>query len=90
VKFETVKPLKRLKRYCDEALILSMKKTSNPPSPGTGYAVASTQRRTLNIEWSADGRLRKLGQPANLAVCRAEIEELIRIFAANVRTAAKK
>jgi four helix bundle protein len=164
-----------------------MKKTSNPPSPWTGYAVASTQRRTLNIEWSADGfcretpteeyrnnktppkydledrlldfavnivelteslpntrsgnhiagqllrcgtsplsnhgeveaaesrkdflhklriclkelretkrwlrlvgRLRKLGQPANLAVCRAEIEELIRIFAASVRTAAKK
>jgi len=43
-----------------------MKKTSN------------TQRRTLNIEWSADG------------FCRGEVEELIRIFAASVRTAAKK
>ena len=36
-----------------------MKKTSNPPSPGTGYAVASAQRRTLNIQWSADGVCRE-------------------------------
>src|SRR6267378_7334293 len=36
------------------------------------------------------GRLKRLGEPANLAVCRAEIEELIRIFAASVRTAARK
>ena len=36
------------------------------------------------------GRLKKLGQPTNLAVCRGEVEELIRIFAASVRTAAKK
>src|SRR5438093_289680 len=35
-------------------------------------------------------RLKKLGQPANLAVCLTEIEELIRIFAASVRTAAKQ
>lgn len=33
------------------------------------------------------GRLKQLGQPANLSVCLAEIEELIRIFAASVRTA---
>jgi four helix bundle protein len=35
---------------------LSMKeKTPNPPPPWTGYAVASAQRRTLNIEWSPRG-----------------------------------
>jgi len=35
------------------------------------------------------GRLKKLGQPANLTACLTEIEELIRIFAARVRTAEK-
>jgi len=32
-------------------------------------------------------RLKKLGEPANLPVCLNEIEELIRIFAASVKTA---
>jgi four helix bundle protein len=35
------------------------------------------------------GRLKRLGEPENLTVCQAEIEELIRIFAASVRTTAK-
>ena len=35
------------------------------------------------------GRLKSLGEAVNLAVCLAEIEELIRIFAASVRTASK-
>jgi four helix bundle protein len=34
-------------------------------------------------------RLRRLGEPANLNACLDEIEELIRIFAASVRTAEK-
>ena len=32
-------------------------------------------------------RLKRLGEPANLPVCLNEIEELIRIFAASVKTA---
>jgi four helix bundle protein len=35
------------------------------------------------------GRLKRLGEPAHLSVCLDEIEELIRIFAASVRTAEK-
>jgi four helix bundle protein len=35
------------------------------------------------------GRLKKLGGPASLPMCLNEIEELIRIFAASVRTAEK-
>jgi four helix bundle protein len=35
------------------------------------------------------GRLKKRGHPANLTVCFTEIKELIRIFAASVRTAVK-
>jgi four helix bundle protein len=34
-------------------------------------------------------RLRKLGEPANLPACLNEVEELIRIFAASVKTAEK-
>jgi four helix bundle protein len=34
-------------------------------------------------------RLRRLGEPANLNACLDEIEELIRIFAASVRTVEK-
>jgi four helix bundle protein len=34
-------------------------------------------------------RLKKLGEPANLPACLNEIEELIRIFAASVKTAEK-
>jgi four helix bundle protein len=33
------------------------------------------------------GRLNKLGPPANFAVCVNEVEELIRIFVASIRTA---
>ena len=34
-------------------------------------------------------RLKRLGEPANLSVCLNEIEELIRIFAASVKTAGR-
>ena len=34
-------------------------------------------------------RLKKLGEPANLPACLNEVEELIRIFAASVKTAEK-
>jgi hypothetical protein len=34
-------------------------------------------------------RLKRLGEPANLAACLNEVEELIRIFAASVKTAEK-
>src|SRR5438552_4116621 len=34
-------------------------------------------------------RLKKLGEPANLRACLNEVEELIRIFAASVKTAEK-
>jgi four helix bundle protein len=33
------------------------------------------------------GRLKKLGPPANFTVCLNEVEELIRIFVASIRTA---
>jgi four helix bundle protein len=35
------------------------------------------------------GRLRRLGEPASLPACLNEVEELIRIFAASVKTAEK-
>ena len=35
------------------------------------------------------GRVRKLGSPANFVTCLNEVEELIRIFAASIRTAEK-
>ena len=34
-------------------------------------------------------RLKKLGEPANLPACLNEVEELIRIFVASVKTAEK-
>jgi four helix bundle protein len=35
------------------------------------------------------GRVRKLGSPANFVTCSNEVEELIRIFVASIRTAEK-
>ncbi len=35
------------------------------------------------------GRLRKMGPPANFTACLNEVEELIRIFVASIRTAEK-
>jgi four helix bundle protein len=35
------------------------------------------------------GRVRKLGSPANFVTCLNEVEELIRIFVASIRTAEK-
>jgi four helix bundle protein len=35
------------------------------------------------------GRVKKLGSPANFVICLNEVEELIRIFVASIRTAEK-
>src|SRR5438552_19066357 len=64
-----------------------MKKTSNPSSPGTGYAVASTQRRTLNIEWSADGFCRETPTEEyrnNKTPPKYDLEDRLLDFAVNI------
>ena len=61
----------------------------------TRTKTSNAQRSTPNIEWTPDGirikvgRLKTLGEAENLTLCLNEVDQLIRIFAASVKTAKK-